>query len=48
MNLPRLRERVGELLFVVVARVAPAEMDFPVSKRDQAMVGDGHAMRVAA
>ena len=28
--------------------VPPAESDFPLRKGDQAMVGDGHAMSVAA
>ena len=37
-----------ELLFVVMSRVPPAEGDLPIRKRDEAMVGDGHAMRVAA
>ena len=31
-----------------MSRVSPAEGDLPVSKRDQAMVGDGHAMSVSA
>src|SRR5450631_2469821 len=36
-----------QLLFVVVSRIAPTKCDPPVSKRDQAMVRDGHAMGVA-
>jgi hypothetical protein len=39
------RER-QQFLFVVVSGIAPTKRDFPVSKRDQAMVGDGHAMGV--
>jgi len=35
-------------LFVVVSGVAPAESDFAIRKGKQAMVGDGHAMGVAA
>ena len=42
-------ERYGhELLFVVMSGIPPAEGDFPFSKPDQAMVGDGHTMSVAA
>ena len=37
-----------QLLFVVVSRIAPTKCDPPVSKRDQAMVRDGHAMGVTA
>ena len=37
-----------ELLFVVVSRVAPAKSDLAMRKRDQAMVGDGYAVGVAA
>jgi hypothetical protein len=37
-----------QLLFVVVSGVAPTESDLAVGQRDQAMVGDGHAVRVAA
>jgi len=32
----------------VVSRIAPAESDLAVAERDQAVVGDGHAMGVAA
>lgn len=32
----------------MVSRVAPAKGDFAIGKRDEAMVGDGHAMGVAA
>ena len=41
-------DRVSELLFVVVSGIAPAKGDLAIGKRDQAMVGDGHAMGVAA
>src|SRR5215470_3865544 len=41
------RER-QEFLFVVVSRIAPTKCDLSVSKRDQSMVGDGHAMGVTA
>ena len=37
-----------QLLFVVVSGVAPAKRDLAIRERDQAMVGDGHAMSVAA
>src|SRR4029077_11644875 len=44
-----LIEREGhKFLFVVVSGIAPTKRDLAVSKRDQAMVGDGHAMSVAA
>ena len=44
-----LIQRYGhQFLFVVVSRVAPTKSDLVVGKRDQAMVGDGHAMGVAA
>ena len=42
-----VERRAHEFLFVVVSRVAPAEGDLPLRKRDQAMAGDGHTMRVA-
>ena len=32
----------------MVSRVAPAKSDLPFGKRDQAMIGDGYAMGVAA
>ena len=35
-------------MFIVVSRIAPAKSDVSLSKRDQAMVGDGYAMGVAA
>ena len=35
-------------MFIVVSRIAPAKSDVSLSKRDQAMVGDGYAMSVAA
>jgi len=35
------------LLFVVVSGIAPVESDLAINKRNQAMVGDGHAMSVA-
>jgi len=38
----------GELLFVVVSGIAPAKSHLAIGKGDQAMVGDGHAMGVAA
>ncbi len=37
-----------QALFVLVNGVAPAEGDLLLGKRDQAMVGDGHAMGVTA
>jgi len=37
-----------QFLLVVVSRVAPTKGDLAVSERDQSMVGDGHAMGVAA
>ena len=40
--------QAGELLLVVVSRIAPAESDLAIGKGDEAMVGDGHAMGVAA
>ena len=40
--------QTGELLFVVVRRIAPAESDLAIAEGDQAMVGDGHAVGVAA
>ncbi len=44
-----LIERQGhQFLFVVVGGIAPTKGDLSVSKRDQAMVGDGHAMGVTA
>jgi hypothetical protein len=44
-----LIERYGhQLLFVVVGGVAPMKRDLPISKRNQSMVGDGHAMSVTA
>ena len=44
-----LIERKGhQLLFVAVCGIAPTKRDLPISKRDQAMVGDGHAMGVTA
>src|SRR5215469_6777684 len=39
---------MNQLLFVAVGRVAPAKSDLVICKRDQPMVGDGHAMGVAA
>ena len=35
-------------MFVVVGGIAPTKRDLSVSKRDQAVVGDGHAMGVTA
>src|SRR5713101_2676087 len=44
-----LLQRQGQqLLFIVVSGVAPTESDLAVHQRDQAMVGDRHAVRVAA
>ena len=44
-----LVERQGhEFLLVVVGRIAPAKGDLVIGKGDQAMIGDGHAMGVAA
>ena len=37
-----------QLLFVVVSGVAPAKGDLSFGKREQAMIGDGYAMGVAA
>src|SRR5271167_2064171 len=37
-----------QLLFVVVGGIAPTKRDLAISKRDQSMVGDGHAMGVTA
>ena len=37
-----------QLLFVVVSGITPTERDLAFSKGDEAMVGDGHAMGVAA
>jgi len=42
-------ERSGlGFLFVVVGRIAPAKGDLAIGKRNQTMIGDGHAMGVAA
>jgi hypothetical protein len=41
------RER-QQFLFVVVGGIAPTKGDLSVGKRDQSMVGDGHAMSVTA
>ena len=38
----------GELLFVVVSGIAPAKSHLAIGNGDEAMVGDGHAMGVAA
>jgi hypothetical protein len=38
----------GELLFVVVSGITPAKSHLAIGKGDQSMVGDGHAMGVAA
>ena len=43
-----IERKSQQLLFVVVSGVAPAEGDLLFGKRDQAMVGDGHAVGVAA
>ena len=44
-----LVDREGQqLLLVVVGGIAPAKSDLAVGKGDQAMVGDGHTMGVAA
>ena len=37
-----------QLLFVVVSGVAPAKDNLPFGKREQTLIGDGHAMGVAA
>src|SRR6266853_2178605 len=37
-----------QFLLIVVRRVPPAKGDLAVGQRDQSMVGDGHAMGVAA
>ena len=39
---------MSELLFVVVSGIAPTKRDLPISKGDQPMVGDSHAMGIAA
>src|SRR6516162_3579952 len=41
------RER-QQFLFVVVGGIAPTKANLSVSERDQAMVGDGHAMGITA
>ena len=47
--LQELIDRQGsELLLIVVSRIAPAESDLAIDEGDQAMVGDGHAMGIAA
>jgi len=33
---------------VMMRRITPAKSDLAIGERDQAMVGDGHAMSVAA
>jgi hypothetical protein len=44
-----LIERQGhQFLLIVVSRVAPTKSDLAVGQRDQSMIGDGHAMGVAA
>ena len=44
-----LIEREGhQFLLIVVSRVAPPKSDLAVGPRDQSMIGDGHAMGVAA
>ena len=40
--------QASELLLIVVCRIAPAKSDLAILERDQAMVGDGHAMGIAA
>src|SRR5712692_1727511 len=42
------RAKGHQLLFIVVSRVAPTKGDLLVGTRDEPMVGDGHAMGVAA
>src|SRR6266852_4724404 len=42
-----IERKSHQLLFVVVSRIAPAKGDLPFDKRDQAMIGYGHAMGVA-
>jgi len=37
-----------QFLFVAVSGIAPTKSDLAIGKGDQAMVGDGHAMGVAA
>jgi hypothetical protein len=37
-----------QFLFVVVGGIAPTKGDLSAGKRDQSMVGDGHAMSVTA
>ena len=43
-----IERKSQQLLFVVVSGVAPTKSDRLFSKRDQAMIGYGHAMGVAA
>src|SRR6266404_886073 len=43
-----IERKSQQLLFVVVSGVAPTKSDHLLGKRDQAMIGDGHAMGVAA
>ena len=40
--------QTSEFLFVLVCRITPAKGDLAIGKGDQAMVGNGHAMGVAA
>ena len=40
--------QTGEFLFVVMSRIAPAKGHLAIGKGNQAMVGDSHAMGVAA
>ncbi|HET7442998.1 MAG TPA: hypothetical protein VFJ47_16975 [Terriglobales bacterium] len=37
-----------QLLFVVVGGIAPAKGDLAISEADQAVIGDGHAVGIAA
>ena len=41
-----MERKSHQLLFVVVSRIAPAKGDLPFDKRNQAMIGYGHAMGV--
>ena len=47
-----LQERIdrqdSEFLLIVVCRITPAKSDLAILERDQAMVGDGHTVGVAA
>ena len=43
-----IERKSQQLLFVGVSGIAPTKSDLPFGKGDQAMIGDGYAMGVAA